>query len=86
MTIIEALKSGKRFRRRSRGGDLWNSPFEQLPTCRSITLCDIVEDDWEIDCGKIEVSYSQLREAFVFSHRSDGEYDFNLLAKKLGFK
>lgn len=60
MNIIEAVKSGKRFKR-SFMIDWWKSNQDMVGLYRS----DIVADDWEVEEEKVEITYEQLREAFV---------------------
>ena len=76
MNIIEAIKSGKRFRRR--GESLRNSEesaygclysgigFGGTTSGRGILFSqeDILADDWEIEEKKVEVTYKMIQEAW----------------------
>lgn len=82
MTIIEAIKSGKRFRRGCGEFSKWaaNGEFQYI-----LRKEDILATDWEVEEEKIEVTKEQLREAwdsFMFPQPDM----FAAFARKLGFK
>lgn len=94
MTIIEAIKSGKGFKR---PGDVeWhpNGPNAakrfHIETCiLSKNYCDVVADDWEVEEKKIEITARRIREIWdrSFLHaKSDVTYECNLLIKELGLE
>jgi hypothetical protein len=87
MNLIEAVRSGKPFKRK-----IWNNPsfypsFELA--VNELSSSDILADDWEIQEEKIEITRKQLRLAYnkVFSSVSGIEtVCFKQLARELGFK
>jgi hypothetical protein len=69
VNLIEAIKSGKRYRRQAweNGNGQWRGPanFSQgwhEPVCE--TLCDFVADDWEIQETSVTITRTQFLEAF----------------------
>lgn len=90
MNLIEAIKSGKRFKlKRDRE---WHTQGQvlQIHEARSDLICD----NWEIEEEKIEITRSQLQEAFnkcsFQIHDLSGGFPnyscrIDLLAKELGF-
>lgn len=96
MTIIEAVKSGKRFRRQTWVEDQWCSLDEGLlfiedsrtkTTSDRIHISEILADDWEVQEEKIEITKAQLANALnAINERRDGTWDFTELYQELGFK
>lgn len=82
MTLIEAVRSGKPFRRKC-----WSQGYHVLDIYKTIacSLEDILADDWEIQEEKIEITERQLRRIYqdVFGERP---YSFDEFLKRLGFK
>lgn len=90
MNIIEAMKSGKRFRKGHRKFDYKiNSHWEKdvppsLHECKDhewikskyFDLEDLLSDDWEIEEEKIEITKSQLDKFFdaMAVHAGNGIY------------
>lgn len=68
MNIIEAVKSGKRFRRKTHP-NYW---FDRPPTDHSFTIDWILADDWEIEEKKVEITQEQLRLAVIAVHLNTG--------------
>lgn len=74
MNIIEALKSGKRFRRRRwiESGHLpstyW-TPASDISTLNLRTE-DILADDWEVEENKATITEEQLRQAWIKAHNN----------------
>jgi hypothetical protein len=73
MTIIEAIKSGKRFRRKS---EATYRGFAKPYDCRNesallrsddediaLTIADLIADDWEVEEKKVEITRTQLTQA-----------------------
>lgn len=50
MNLIEALKTGRKFRRSNMGYD-WRENFEEMGVCTVFHLRkeDIIADDWEVE-------------------------------------
>lgn len=69
MNIIEAAKSGKRFKRK-----IWGR-FEESDLAGQVKIVavgDILADDWEIEEKKVEITNSQFYEAYRRMLVSDG--------------
>lgn len=94
MTIIEAVKSGKRFSRRG-----WRFFDPSMPSWQYVEFTpeDILAEDWEVLEEKITVTKAQLEKAWTHVSVSwSGNiyldvkdvllHGFNSLAKELGFK
>ena len=61
MNLIEAVKSGKRFKRKTH--TLWN---DNLPdTIYEFSYRSILADDWEIEERKIEITESEFDKALI---------------------
>lgn len=58
MNIIEAIKSGKRFKRK-----IWNRKFHSANDLPTLLSEDIVADDWVIEEQKIELSWNEIEKA-----------------------
>lgn len=58
LNIIEAVKSGRKFRR---PGGAWLADYSSI----TISKESILADDWEIEERKIEITESELNEAFL---------------------
>ena len=94
MTIIEAIKSGKRFRRTSEKG--WLEYYDgkihlkgEVLGCDNLSLCatDILADDWEVEEQKVEINRLALCSAWVRAHCGSLNCDqFEGFARELGFK
>lgn len=69
MNIIEAIKSGKRFRRKTY--DIWWDAVIKSYASQTATFnlmpADLIAEDWEIEEEKIEVTKTQLYEAYMNS-------------------
>lgn len=97
MNIIEAVKSGKRFRRKS-VPYVWHSEdkFYCLPglqatglwsTEHTLSKEDLTADDWEIEEKKVEITKSQLTDAYFRStKKNDGLFSIVYLARELGLE
>lgn len=83
MNIIEAVKSGKRFKRKQ-DHKYWE-PMSNFYTLYLDAIA-ILADDWEIDEDKVEITRSQLNAAYTKSFFEDTLSPFDRLAKELGFK
>lgn len=80
MTYLEALRSGKRYRR---PGHLWRDAV--ISVCDPVTAkyCDIVCDDWTTEEEKITVTRAEVERA-IREHHSD--WVVKSIVKALGFK
>jgi hypothetical protein len=85
MYIVEAVKTGKRFRRK--GSSDWNEPYSDN-CARDFDKHDILADDWEIEEETVEVTRSQLRKGIGHCIRSQYPWilEYEELFKELGFK
>jgi len=81
VNIIEALKSGKRARRKS-----WEPHYGWfMPHFRfDITREDILADDWEIEEKKVTITYGQLEKALYSVNPQCGPITREAIAKELG--
>lgn len=61
MTIIEAIKSGKRFKRRGQDNLMWSGPN---PISITIDVKSLLSDDWEVEEKKVEITKAQLTKAW----------------------
>jgi len=90
MNIIEAVKSGKPFRRRSASRDerMWykNPPRMIDNMSYTIPVDDIIADDWEIQEEKIELTAEQIRKAFRKAGYATCTPRQDVILKQLGFK
>ncbi len=90
MTLIEAIKSGRPFRREEDGAEYgWNYPSQAY----SYSTDDILADDWEIKEPTVTITRTQFLETFgqMYCHRPWSKYqvdsDFGIvLARKLGLE
>jgi hypothetical protein len=90
MTIIEAIKSGKKFKREI--CERWL--LETKNSAILFSVGDILADDWEIEEPRIEITRTQFfqaseqtRKAFLAgSSGRDIEHFTLLFAEHLGFK
>ena len=94
MNIIEAVKSGKIFRRKSwthgesvieMSDGLYFTPSynaQRYIPC----LSDIIADDWETEEKKVEITRSQIKKAWrkTFNIESAESHSFKTLIKELG--
>jgi hypothetical protein len=82
MTLIEAVESGKPFKR-----TCWSS-YERMDKRNILGLSteDILADDWEIQEEKIEITREQLRWAYHEAPSDDPDKEFSEMARLLGFK
>lgn len=88
MTIQEAIKSGRKFKRESHSDSV--NYYDSLHLYLGLTIDDILATDWEIEEEKIEISRSQLNDAFIKSKAATANQTSTLMlyeiAKHLGFK
>lgn len=79
MTIQEAVKSGKKYKRAKNSDWLYpNTPY-------LVSLEGILATDWEIEEEKIELTRTQVIEAYRSTRRPDLQQLLDMLAS-LGFK
>ena len=87
MTIIEAIKSGKNFKRRHHGNTLWISK-----ECLSLTIdkAALIADDWEVEEKKVEITHRDLLCAWGRALKARVNANmivyFDDLAKELGLE
>jgi hypothetical protein len=92
MTIIEAIKSGKRFRRKNQQTYYnkfghWDAPIGWI-----FSADDVLADDWEVEEKKVEITKAQLSAAWnrLVDRFEHSGYNLSLfptsyeLAKELG--
>lgn len=61
MNLIDAIKSGKQFRRKSQPNqDFWFRPMDT----HSFTQDEIIAEDWEVEEEKIEITWTELSEKY----------------------
>lgn len=60
MNIQQAMKSGKKFRRKG-----WGSGFSSLEFAYSLTKADILADDWEVEEVTVSITRQQFWDAIV---------------------
>jgi hypothetical protein len=81
MNIIEAIRSGKRIRRKSKG--IWLEPKEG----KYFSFDHILADDWEIEEKPVAITREQFDEAWKLVIQESKSWDSHLgpmLAKELG--
>lgn len=93
MNIIDAIKSGKKFRRL---GDVsWLGPYSDFynAVILGFSKRDILADDWELEEKKVEITFEQLKEAFERASQPPPQYysplgipfsSVEVVAKELG--
>jgi hypothetical protein len=75
VNIIEAVKSGKPFKRKKWDG--WvRDRYE------GFTISDVMSEDWEIQERKIELTESQIRKAL---RTQENHHYVDAVVKELGF-
>lgn len=92
MNIIEAIKSGKRFKRP--GDEKWHPNSQNaakrfnIETCMiAKNYCDIIADDWEVEIQKVELTRSDIENAFCRTQWRVTDPPFlDRFLKELGFK
>lgn len=73
MTIIEAMKSGMRFKRSIHREGFWMAPQDLCKSAENYKdefLRDLIADDWEIEEQKIKsrrVNYARLLRDLLFT-------------------
>lgn len=79
MTLQEAIKSGRRFRRR--GALSWNAatpqtavPNQQIPVYNFVGR-EILADDWEVEEIQITITESVLKAAWIRACQNNGYHD-----------
>ena len=86
MNLIEAIKSGKPFRRTSWGSRQFIDPRSDR---LDLPLDAIVADDWEVDEKKVTLTSTEFHEAWSNATRVVDRYDpiqlKAVLMKELGF-
>ena len=78
MNILEAIKSGKRFRRKPSipGTVSWIGPLDVTTHWdESFFLDDILADDWEVEEKQVTVTESAFKAAWVSACKSSGYHD-----------
>lgn len=84
MNFLEAVKSGKKFRRPGRD---WYYPVEPV-VFYAISKQDMLATDWEVEEKKVEITYEKLYWAMKDSHGCGGyEHHYKsvkMVAKELG--
>lgn len=88
MNIIEAIKSGKRFRRK--GQPRYLELFHDIDLC--LSAVDITADDWEVENVPVTITKEEFLKAWDRAVRSNNNTDIYvglaslryLVAKELG--
>jgi|GEM_PF-2655035 hypothetical protein len=65
MNVIEAIKSGKRFRRASWNKGDWAEPHEGEEVLRNTMYDALIADDWEVEQQVICVTKTQVLQAWA---------------------
>lgn len=65
MNLMDAIKTGKRFRNKSWGPDYWMTISDYLEIIG--IPHDLTDDGWEVEPIKIELNLDQFTEAWVNS-------------------
>ena len=90
MNIIEAIKSGKRFKRAK--NSVWIGPKEAQDLVRNIDYASLLADDWEVEEKKITITESAFEDAWDRAYQTSRLYDSqgrvylfkSLVARELG--
>lgn len=77
MNLIDAIKSGKRFKRLN--GDVW-----QTTNTYSFTAADVVSEEWVVEEEQLTFTKTQLWKAW--EECTVSENDFQTFCTLLGFK
>jgi hypothetical protein len=80
LSVIDAIKSGKRFRRK---GEMW---FVQDDLPMRLTREDILATDWEIEGRKIEITESEFDAAWDASKNRNNVDSVKLELKRRLFE
>jgi len=85
MTLIEAIKSGKRFRRKVWDKDKQHLSWNEVYGTQSLEIAygDAVADDWEIEEATVTITGAQFDAAWKQAHE-DLDRDFYYLKRRLG--
>lgn len=70
MNIIDAIKSGKRYRRKT-----FHTTWFSVSDVVSWAQSDILADDWEIEEVRVTISASDLKTAWVKACENVRDYD-----------
>jgi hypothetical protein len=81
MNIIEAIKSGRPFRRNNEDGNLWLTPLDPVKDgCFQFLLADILADDWEVESASVTITREQFNAAWDKALDDSAVRGFNCLA------
>lgn len=87
MNIIEAVKSGKRMRRKAWCGSM----YKFVEDWTLLVSTDVLADDWEVEEKKVTITHEQLFKAYWNTLHTVGYLDnhrridhINAMAKELG--
>lgn len=93
MNLIDAIKSGKRFRH-SLTGTGWHGPIKDPDSSLvhfKLDVNQLVSDDWEVEEVQVTITESMLRAAWVKVCQTSGYHDdtrplwlYTELKKELG--
>lgn len=92
MKIIEAVKSGKRFRRKINYENMGWLSFRTNNYIAGLCREDILADDWEIEGEKIALSWDEIENAihgwtgWVHTTERAPIVNYKSIKKLLGFK
>jgi len=84
MNIQDAIKSGKRFRRKSSSNKDY---YSHLILRMELPIGDILADDWEVEPTTVTINRQQFNAAWdraVLSLRPDVGFTNEVLARELG--
>lgn len=82
MNLIEAIKSGRPFKRSSWDRDFVRPPFVNL----NLPAQDLIADDWEVEQTSVTITRKDFDSAWSKIWPNDPQFDSerNLIAKELG--
>lgn len=98
MNIIEAIKSGKRFRPKDNDGEWYfvdrgsiKAQIDGLDAINVFMHTSLLDSEWEVEEEKKELSWNEIEKAFdPYSDSKDGllrfSFDLAPVKQRLGFK
>lgn len=82
MNIVDAIKSGKRFKRAK--NTVWVEHHEAQDLLKNIDYQALIADDWEVEEERVTITKRQLEAAWKKVIVYDSPIVRDLLAKELG--
>ena len=84
MTLKEAIESGKRFRHKYYGEDVWERPNGEMKIPVGITWEQVVSNDWIVEEKVVSISESEFNsKIYDYFHSSSSDRKYSELMSDL---